>query len=232
MRVVRGRAPTVAEDRDVTRRLLDEVAEGDEPAVRVWAPHRQLAFGRRDAHEDGYEAARVAAEEHGFEPVERSVGGRAVAYDGETTLAFARITHIDDMRRGMDERYEALTVDVQRALSRLGVAAERGEPADSYCPGRHSLQCEGKLVGIAQRVRRGAAITSGVCIVANHEELARVLDAVYRALGVPFDPDSVGSVERAGGTSDVDTVRESLEDALVEDVVGKGEPARVEQLDA
>ncbi|WP_435361440.1 lipoate--protein ligase family protein [Haloarchaeobius sp. DFWS5] len=223
MRVIRGRAASVDADRDATRRLLDEVAEAEnsgeavEGVVRVWAPHRQVAFGRRDAREDGYDAAVQVAREHGYPPVERNVGGRAVAYDGETTLAFARITPIADMRRGMDDRYEALTVDVQRALGSLGVDAERGEPPDSFCPGQHSLQCVGKLVGIAQRVTKGAAITSGVCTVANHESLAAVLTDVYDALSVPFDPDSVGSVERAGGPSDPEVVRDALEAELVGD---------------
>ncbi|WP_267641815.1 lipoate--protein ligase family protein [Haloarchaeobius amylolyticus] len=217
MRVVRGRAASVSADRDATRRLLDEVDESGEAVVRVWAPHRQVAFGRRDAREEGYPAAAAAAQDHGFEAVERSVGGRAVAYDGETTLAFARITPHEDMRRGMDERYESLTSDVEQALCDLGVAAERGEPADSFCPGQHSLQCDGKLVGIAQRVTKGAAITSGICLVANHDELAAVLDDVYEALGVAFDPESVGSVAKAGGPADPEVVREALEAALVGD---------------
>ncbi|WP_439028381.1 lipoate--protein ligase family protein [Haloarchaeobius sp. DT45] len=217
MRVVRGRAGSVSTDRDATRRLLDEVAESREAVVRVWAPHRQVAFGRRDAREEGFPAASAAAHDHGFEPVERSVGGRAVAYDGETTLAFARITPHEDMRRGMDERYESLTSDVQHALRELGVDAGRGEPPDSFCPGQHSLQCDGKLVGIAQRVTKGAAITSGICLVANHDELAAVLDDVYEALGVPFDPTSVGSVANAGGPAAPDVVREALETALVGD---------------
>ncbi|WP_435362682.1 lipoate--protein ligase family protein [Haloarchaeobius sp. DYHT-AS-18] len=217
MRVVRGRAGSVSADRDATRELLDEVGDSGEPVVRVWAPHRQIAFGRRDAREDGFAAATAAAHDHGFEPVERSVGGRAVAYDGETTLAFARITPHEDMRLGMDERYESLTTDVQRALRELGVDATRGEPANSFCPGQHSLQADGKLVGIAQRVTKGAAITSGICLVANHDELAAVLEDVYEALGVPFDPASVGSVANAGGPADPEVVREVLEVALVGD---------------
>ena len=224
--MVRGRGEDPTADGEVTARLLDEVGEHGEPAVRVWAPHRIVAFGRRDANEPGYEAAASAARERGFEPVTRSVGGRAVAYDGGTTLAFARITPVDDVRGGLDDRYEALTVDVRRAIRRLGVPAERGEPSDSFCPGQHSLQRDGKLVGIAQRVRADAAITSGVCIVRHHEELADLLDAVYGALDAPFDPNSLGSIERAGGTSDPETVRATIEAELA----GEPEPT-VERLD-
>ncbi|WP_227133320.1 lipoate--protein ligase family protein [Halorubellus salinus] len=217
--VVRGRLADALADGAATAQLRDRVAETGQPVVRVWAPARIVAFGRRDTRSDGYDAAAAAAREHGFEPVERSVGGRAVAYDGETTLAFARVTPVDGVRGGLDERYDALTRDVRGALAALGVDAVDGEPAESFCPGQHSLRTPngGKLAGLAQRVTQGAAITSGVLTVANHDELAAVLEDVYRALDVPFDPASVGSVARAGGPSDPDVVREDLEDALVGD---------------
>lgn len=217
MRVLRGRADGAETDRAVTREAVARVAETGEPAVRVWAPHRQVAFGRRDTRADGYERARDAASERGYDALERGVGGRAVAYTGETTLAFARIEPVADVRGGLDDRYERLTVDVRRALRRLGVPAERGEPGDAFCPGQHSLQRDGKLVGIAQRVQQRAATTSGVCIVDERAELAEVLAAVYDALGVTFDPASVGSVAAAGGAGDVETVRATVEDELVGD---------------
>jgi octanoyl-[GcvH]:protein N-octanoyltransferase len=215
--VVRGRLADPVADGAATATLRDRVADAGQPAVRVWAPHRIVPFGRRDTRSDGYDAAAAAAREHGYEPVERSVGGRAVAYDGETTLAFARVTPVDGVRGGLDERYDALTRDVLAALAALGVDATEGEPPESFCPGQHSLQREGKLAGLAQRVTQGAAITSGVLTVANHDDLAAVLDDVYGALDVPFDPESVGSVANAGGPSDPDPVREAFEDALVGD---------------
>lgn len=217
MRVFRGRAGTIAADRAVSDRLLEVAADG-EPAVRVWTPHRQVAFGRRDARLEGYQRARVAAREMGFPPVERSVGGRAVAYDGETTLAFARGEPIDDFREGTAERYERLTADVEGALTDLGLEVDRGEPADAFCPGSHSLQTDGgKVAGMAQRVQRDAALVSGVLLVSATDELVATLEVVYDSLAVPFEPDSVGSVAAAGGPTDPDRVRVSLEDALVGD---------------
>ncbi|WP_336360673.1 lipoate--protein ligase family protein [Haladaptatus sp. ZSTT2] len=213
MRVIRGRAATVATDREASRRLLDWVADTGEPAVRVWTPHRQVAFGRRDAGSPGYEQAKQAANAHGFPPIERNVGGRAVAYTG-TTVSFGRAVPISDMRSGLSDRYDSLTADVQTALARLSVHATTGEPPNSFCPGAHSLQADGKLVGIAQRVRRGAALVAGICIVADHAEIAAVLDPVYDALGVPFDPHSVGSVEKAGGPADPEKVIDALEASL------------------
>lgn len=216
MRTVRGRASDIDEDRTVTAALRADTTETGEGAVRAWSPHRQVAFGRRDARADGYERARTAAEERGYPPYERDVGGRAVAYTG-ATVAFLRLEPVADMRRGMDERYDAAVADVRRGLETVGVVAERGEPPESFCPGQHSLSADGKIVGLAQRISKGVAQTAGIAVVRDHEAIADVLDPVYDALGIPFDPDSVGSVARAGGDGDSERVVRALEDALVGD---------------
>ncbi|MFB6087162.1 MAG: lipoate--protein ligase family protein [Haloarculaceae archaeon] len=232
MRVYRGRAATVEADRAVSERLLDRVAESRDPAVRVWRPHRHVAFGRRDANSGGYERARELAADHGFPPVERSVGGRAVAYTGRT-VAFGRATPIADPRSGLGDRYDAAIADLRSALAALGVDAEAGEPPNSFCPGAHSLQATGpdgrpgKLVGIAQRVRRRVALVAGVLVVDDHGTIADVLDPVYDALGVAFDPSSVGSVALAGGECDRETVAREVESALVGDAA-----VSVERVDA
>jgi len=216
MRVVRGRAAERDADRAVTRDLLAWVRDRGEPAVRVWAPGRVVAFGRRDANEDGYDEAVRAARDHGFPTVERRVGGRAVAYT-DTTLAFARVTPTEDVRTGLEARYDAMVANVVDALRAVGVAdAREGEPAESFCPGDHSVRADcGKLAGVAQRVTKGAALTSGVLVVDGRDAVASVLADVYPALGAPFDPESVGSVAAAGG--DPGAVRDELEAALVGD---------------
>ena len=214
MRVVRGRERNPDADRDRSRELLEWAGERREPAVRVWRPHRQVAFGRRDRRSQGYDAAQDAAAAHGFPAVERDVGGRAVAYTG-TTLAFARFEPVEDPRDGLQERYDRVETAVGEALSAVGVDASPGEPPAAFCPGTHSLQADGKLVGIAQRVTASAALIAGILLVADHDEVATVLEPVYEALGVPFDPGTVGSVARSGG--DVDRVRDELEARLVGD---------------
>jgi len=214
MRVLSGRAATVAADRERTRAMLDRTGETGEPAVRVWTPHRQVAFGRREAAESGYDRAVAAASERGFEPVERRVGGRAVAYTG-STVAFAHAVPVEDPRTGLADRYDAASERLRLALSTLGVDAVPGEPSDAFCPGSHSLQCAGKIVGIAQRVRTDAALVAGCIVVADRDEIASVLAAVYDALGRPFDPESVGSVAAAGGPSDPARVVDAVERALI-----------------
>ncbi|MFD1632599.1 lipoate--protein ligase family protein [Haloplanus ruber] len=216
MRVLCGRAATVEADRERTGAMLARTGETGEPAVRVWTPHRQVAFGRRDAAEPGYERARAVARKQGYEPVERRVGGRAVAHTA-STVAFARSMPVADPRAGMTARYETTTEQVRRALAEVGVEATPGEPSASFCPGSHSLQAGGKVVGIAQRVRPDAALVAGCVVVADRETLAGVLAPVYDALGQPFDPSSVGSVAAAGGPADPEQVRTAVERALIGD---------------
>ncbi len=234
MRVIRDRAASPAADRDATRALLETVGETGEPVLRAWTPHRHLAFGRRDATESGYDAARAAATAHGFPPVERSVGGRAVAYTG-TTVAFASLEPLADAREGLTERYDGAVDTVVEAVGSLGVDAESGEPPDSFCPGQYSVQARvagqadgatwRKVAGIAQRVTADAALVAGVVVVTDHAEIGDVLDPVYGALGVPFEPDSVGSVAAAGGPAEPAPVARALETALVD-----GRDATVERL--
>lgn len=214
MRIFGGRAEDIDTDRARTREMLAHTTDTGESAVRVWTPHRQVAFGRRDTRTEGYQEATQAAESGGFPVVERRVGGRAVAYTGNT-VAFARTEPIEDERTGIQDRYTRATTDLQVALCRLGVRARPGEPPESFCPGSHSLQCAGKLVGIAQRVRQEAALVAGIVVVCDHEELAAALGPIYTALDVPFDPDSVGSIARSGGNGTPDVVVDTVEATLL-----------------
>jgi len=214
MRLLRGRADDHERDYERTREMVARVASEDEAAVRVWTPHRQVAFGRRDRRAEGYNRAQAAASERGYAVLERAVGGRAVAYTG-STAAFALAEPIAESRGDIGARYDRVAAAVRRALGAVGVDATEGEPPDAFCPGSHSLQAGGKIVGLAQRVRQDVALTAGIVVVRDHDAIAAVLDPVYAALGVPFDPPSVGSVARADG--DADAISGALETELVEE---------------
>ncbi len=214
MLVLRVRGESIGADRAITQRLREHTATTDEPGLRVWQPPRQLTFGRRDRRRSGYDDARAIATQMDFPPAERPVGGRAVAYTG-TTIAFARTEPVVEDRTGIQDRYQAITTDLQVGLGELGVHALPGEPPESFCPGSHSLQAEGKIVGIAQRISNGVALTAGCLLVADHDAIASVLTDVYAALSVPFDPESVGSVSKAGGPTNPADVRSTIERALM-----------------
>ncbi|MBV0924393.1 lipoate--protein ligase family protein [Halomicroarcula limicola] len=216
MRLLRGRASDHERDYACTRELADQVADDGTPALRVWTPHRQVAFGRRDRRAEGYDRARAAATDRGYAILERSVGGRAVAYTGRT-VAFTLAEPTADGRSGIGARYDRAAAAIRRALAEVGIEARDGEPPDSFCPGTNSLQADGKLVGLAQRVRQDVALTAGIVVVRDHAAIAAVLDPVYDALGVPFAPDSVGSIARAGGVGDSEAVVDAVERELVGD---------------
>lgn len=235
MHVVRGRDSRPAVDREHTAALLADASDG-EPGLRVWTPVRQVAFGRRDAREPGFERAKEAAADRGFATVERDVGGRAVAYPGDT-LAFAHAVPLGDGReRGsITTRYERATETVCDALGDLGADVTPGEPAKSFCPGDHSIRAAdgGKIAGIAQRVRGDAALVAGCVIVtrADASDIAAVTAATYDALGVPFDPETVGSVAGAGGPEDPRSVARALETAFLNGPWGDGDP-QIDRIDA
>ena len=217
MRVVRGRSGDVNADREVGAALSAGVEATGEPALRVWTPHRQVAFGRRDAASDGYDCARQAARQRDYAVVEREVGGRAVAYTG-SVVAFSSIAP-NRAGEGISDRYDAATGRLKRALRSLGATVRDGEPDGAFCPGDHSLQGAGKIAGIAQRVRRETATVGGCIVVRATDEsaIADVLTPVYDALDVPFDPESVGSVETAGGPGDPGAVVDAIESAFVDE---------------
>ena len=203
------------------------MAESGEPALRVWYPHPHVAFGRRDAQADSYALARERATDHGYPTVDRETGGHAVAFTGEV-LAFVQAEPADTSDLALGERYERAIGTLGAAIEDLGLDARHGEPAESFCPGTHSLQTDdGKIAGLAQRVRRDVAVVAGAMVVADARAVGAVLEPVYDALDVPFDPESVGSLAAAAdGSLDAATVRDAVEAAFVGDRTPTVRPVR------
>ena len=216
MQVAKGAESTPTADRAVTQQLVEAVADAGEPGVRVWYPPEHVTFGRRDRRAAGYDQARQAAAARGYLPLERDTGGRAVVLTGET-LAIVRAEPADPREPAIDARYDRLLGDLESALRDLGVDADRGEPANAFCPGSHSLSAGGKVAGVAQRVTDGVATVAAVVVVRNAEAVRSVLDPVYAALDVPFDRDSVDSLAAAGGADAPVVVRRTVENAVVGD---------------
>ena len=218
MHVVRGALDSAGADRQVVQRLAESVASTGVPALRVWQPPKQVAFGRRDSAADGYEHARLAARERGYEPIQRRAGGTAVAY-ATGTVAFAYAVSTATGRGGIEDRYRTATERLLAALASVGAAVRRGEPSATFCPGTHSLRADGKVAGLAQRVKEETALVGGYVVGTNRASaaVADVLDPVYRALGTPFDPTTVGSVEAAGGPASAGQVADAIEASFVDE---------------
>ena len=110
-------------------------------------------------------------------------------------------------------RFEATAELMAAALARLGVDARVGEVPREYCPGAYSVNAGGrrKLVGVGQRVIARAAHVGGVIIVAQSERVRAVLEPVYRALGLDWDPATAGAVDDELG----DVTYEQVEAAIL-----------------
>jgi octanoyl-[GcvH]:protein N-octanoyltransferase len=181
----------------VSAAILRRVAAGELPdTARLGRPGRIVTFGRQDAVSAGYPAAVEAARAAGYEAVERIAGGRAAAYNGDA-LNFSR-AHRDRNPAGATRARFAETAELVRAaLARLGVDARIGEVPGEYCPGAFSVNARGrvKLAGIGQRLIKSGAHVGCVIVAGGSAELRAVLTPVYEALGLGWEPATVGSVE-------------------------------------
>jgi lipoate-protein ligase A len=190
-------------DTAFSRALLDRVASGAAPETfRLYRPDDVLAFSGVDAAGPGFAAAVAAARARGFAPALRLAGGRAAVFHTET-LAFAWTIPAPESRDGIHARFAEAAELIAAALRRLGVDARIGKVPGEYCPGEWSVNARGvrKLMGVGQRVIRGAAHVGGVIVVQGSDRVRAVLEPVYGAMGVAWDPASAGAVEDEVGAA-------------------------------
>jgi octanoyl-[GcvH]:protein N-octanoyltransferase len=198
LNLVRERfAGRAALDTAVSRAFLLGAAAGAVPeTLRLYRAEDVLAFSVADRARAGFAAATDAARARGFEPILRLAGGRAAVFT-EETLAFAWCMPDADAREGIEARFRFAAELWRETFRRLGVDARVGEVPGEYCPGAYSVNARGriKLMGVGQRIVRGAAHVGGVVVVRDSERVRTAIEPVYRALGYPFDPAAIGSLE-------------------------------------
>jgi octanoyl-[GcvH]:protein N-octanoyltransferase len=185
-------------DTAVSQATMRRVAVGELPeTLRLARPGRVVAFAKRDVLAQGYAAAVAAARAAGFGSMVRLAGGRAAVFH-EGTLELAHAVPDPDPRGTIHERFQATAELIARALAGLGIDARVGEVAGEYCPGRWSVNAGGarKLAGIGQRVISGGAHVGTVIVAEDAAAVREVLEPVYAALDLAWDPATVGAVER------------------------------------
>jgi len=200
-----GRFEDAVEAYGYVRAVFDQVASGERPpTVSITPSTRHVGVTRRDTFRPGFADAVRASNEEGYPVLVRGSGGGATAA-GLGTFGFSIIRPADaeEAKRSIRDRYDEAAALALGAFGRLGVRASVGEVRDEFCPGDHSIRWgdweDGvKLVGIAQRLTRRATSVGGIVISSGEEELALVLSRVYGAMDLPFRPESVGSLRRAG----------------------------------
>jgi lipoate-protein ligase A len=214
----------------VARAVLLRVAAGELAATfRLHRPGPILAFSKQDAASPGFQEAARAARAAGFQPVIRLAGGRAATYH-DRTLAVSWAVPDRRPAARTEARFRELADLLMTALRDLGVDARVGEVAGEYCPGAWSVNAGGrtKLVGTGQRLIAGAAHRGAVIVIGDGDRIRDVLIPVYEALGLDWDPGTVGSVEDEVGSLTL----EQAEDAILARLGERYELAEVEIDDA
>ena len=210
-------------DTAVSRALLRRVSDGDEPeTLRLYRPADVVAFGPQDTRAEGYADAVAASREQGFEAIQRLAGGRATVFHGDT-LAFSWTIPVNaaSPHEGVMERFDEIADLLARAFRTLGVDARVGEVPGEYCPGQHSVNAGGetKLMGVGQRLIRGAAHVGGVIVVNGADRINDVLTPVYRALDIDWKPDTTGSLSDELGQVRYDDVKQAVLNEFAVDYV-------------
>jgi len=180
----------------VAHALVRRAAALGGTAVRIRRPAMpSVVFGRRDTRLPGFPEAARAVREHGFVPLVRATGGRAVAYD-DAALVVDHVSADPDPRTGLDRRFRELGARMAEVFQGLGVDARLGAVPGEYCPGAFSVNARGtvKLVGTSQRIVKDAWLFSSLVVIGGEDRLRPVLAEVYAHLGQPFDRASVGSL--------------------------------------
>jgi octanoyl-[GcvH]:protein N-octanoyltransferase len=167
----------------------------DKAIVRLRRPGPTAAFSPQDTTHADYERVKELAVSQGFEPVERGTGGRLTIYD-ENALAITMIWPHADPHTHTLRRYEVFASLLASALAVLGIDARVGELPNEYCPGKYSINAEGrvKLVGIAQRMNRRCVQMGAIIAIDRSEKACGAIAEAYQTMGLPFDMATYGAV--------------------------------------
>ena len=207
-------------DTGVSAALLRQVSRAESgAAIRLHRTGPILAFGRLDRLRPGYRRAVELARAHGYQPVERLAGGRAALFH-EGPISFSQVVPAagsSGAYRGTRERFAAMAETMVAALSELSVDARVGEVSGEYCPGEFSVNAggESKLAGIGQRVLAGGAHVGGVVVVRGAGRIRTVLEPIYEALEIDWQPSTTGSIALEIGDED-ETTPNDRPDPLIE----------------
>ncbi len=199
----------------VSHSILSAVAAGDLGGVfRLHVPGRVVAFGRADRLAAGYPSAVKASRAHGFTAVERLAGGKAAVFH-ESTLAFSWAVPDPEPIARIIDRFETISSIMVAAFNSLDVDATVGKLPGEYCPGRFSVHAGAvKVMGVGQRVVRGAAHVGGVVVVDEGHRIRDVLIPIYRALGLDWDPRTAGSLSDRSPGLHTTQVAEAITEAF------------------
>ena len=179
--------------------------------VRIYRPSPTVAFSGLEQRLPGFADAVGQSIAFGFDPVVRPAGGRMVALD-EGWLVIDIITPEPYLSVAHRDVYEEFGATFVSLLRDLGVDAAMGAVPGEYCPGDYSINARGavKLVGTAQRVRRGARLFSACIPYSISFNVAALFDRINAALGLDWNPETLGSLEFEAPGLSIDALERAL----------------------
>lgn len=192
-------APVVAE-------ALAETAATGQPALVVRQSPAYLLFGPQDRRWPRFTDAVRWSYDRGY-PAFMRIGGGSVVWVDADTIAFAAARPCRDLT-AMQANYRELAGPVVDLFTAWGIPAQFGAAPGSYCEGPWDIVVAGqKLVGVAQAIRAGYTLVSGLILVRQDPIRAtQLLEAVYAAGGFPqtLNPAAVTHLEALLGRSVTD----------------------------
>ena len=188
---------TAREQIDYSMTLLRQVSDRPEgaPVLRIYRPQPTVAFSRRESLMVGFSQAVDVAQSHGFFPIIRPTGGRAVAYD-RASLVLDLVTHDGPLRKDNDHHFRQIGELFVGVMREIGLDARLGPVEGEYCPGSYSINSRGevKIVGTSQRVSNRARLLSASIPVEDSTRAKNVLIACNQALAFDWNPDTFASL--------------------------------------
>lgn len=137
----------------------------------------------------------------GLSVFDRLGGGSAVLLD-QRCLSFAVARPCRDLTL-LHQNYRELARGAIRALELLGLPAQFGRAPGSYCEGPYDIVVDGvKIAGVAQAIRRGFALVSGMILIdQDPEATTHLLNCFYREAGMArhLRPEAVTNLHRLTG---------------------------------
>lgn len=180
--------------------------------IRHQVPY--VLLGPQDRRLPALESGIAWLTERGLPVFMRIGGGSAVLLD-ETCLSFAVTRPCRDFT-AWELNFREMSQGVVDGLRHLGIDAGFGRAEGSYCEGPYDLVAGGqKIAGIAQAIRGGFALVSGMLLVRQDPVMTtELLQHFYRIAGstIQLRPDAVTSLNVLDGQQDltVDHVRDAL----------------------
>lgn len=176
---------------------LSVAEEQSPPTVLLRHQRPYVLLGPEDRRLPDLEAGIAYWQERSVPVYERVSGGSAVLLDGHC-LSFAVARPCRDFTM-LHHNYRELAGGIIRGLQLLGLDARFGAAVGSYCEGPYDIVVDGlKIAGVAQAIRRGYALISGMVLV-DQDPVATTdqLNEFYRAAGVEknYRADVVTSVK-------------------------------------